>query len=319
MTAIPIGVTARNEASGIGGLLASLRVAVARASTELGCQYTLHVLLNDNEDETPRLLAGHRDLNVWNTRGGLVEAQRAMVERSGNSPFLVFSDADILISPDALLEVTRAMLEDTELEIAYAEKYPVAPSRRTPLARALYLYNLRDGYQTERHYFNGQFFAIRHWAIPRPSELCWNIASNNRFLDLAAGIRCDDIYLSRELLGRAGRRAIRCVPGGGIRYRPPETLIGMFRKYQRMRLEIERLDRYFPTSLAVHRQWGRRRLDTARLAAAPLSERCYYRIFNAALLLCKLAYLAQRFYFTHFGGRPCPTWLPVSETKERIP
>jgi hypothetical protein len=209
------------------------------------------------------------------------------------------------------------MIECPAVEVAYAEKYPVAPLRRTPLARALYLYNLREGYQTTRHYFNGQFFAIRHWSIPSPRELRWDPALDNPFLHLASGIRCDDIYLSREILRSAGPEALRCLPAG-IEYRPPETLRGMFRKYQRMRLEIERLHCYFPQTEPVHRQWGRRQLNRSRLRAAPAPEKLYYALFQAALLLCRFAYRAQRIYYSRIAAGPCPTWAPVAETKERV-
>jgi glycosyltransferase involved in cell wall biosynthesis len=314
---IPLGVTARNEAKNIVAFIESLRQAVDRASRELPCTYRVIVLLNDNTDNTEELLAGFGDIEIWHTEGGIVEAQRTLAERCGDAPFLIFSDADILVDRDALLEISRAMLASPEVEVAYAEKYPIPPMRRTPLAKALYLYNLREGYQTTRHYFNGQFFALRRWHIPKPSELTWDAARDNPFLNLAAGIRVDDIYLSREVLSRAGPEPIRCVTAG-IRYRPPETLRGMFRKYQRMRLELERMDCYFPQTEGAHRKWGRRRQDPAKLAAAPFSEKLYYALFQAALCLCRAAYCAQKLYFTYLSRRPCPTWFPVVESKERM-
>ena len=316
--AIPIGITARNEARNIVSFLASLNAAIARASKELGCRYAVHVLLNDNTDNTAELLAGFAGITVWNTCGGIVEAQRTLADSFGETaPFLVFSDADILVEQDALLEVSRAMLGSADLEIAYADKSPIPPEKHTPLARALYLYNLREGYQTTRHYCNGQFFAIRRWRIPRPEQLHWNPRFDTPFLNLAAGIRIDDIYLSREILGRAGPHAIRCVPAR-ILYRPPATLRGMFRKYQRMRLELERLDYYFPEMREAHRRWGRRDADRGKLAGAPFAEKLYYGLFQAALVLCKAAYRVQRWYFTHLSSKPCPPWRPVLESKERL-
>ena len=316
---IPIGVTARDEGRNIVRLLQSLRVAIARASWELGCTFHTYVLLNDNRDNTPELLVGLDDITVWHTFGGLVEAQRALADRcGGTAPFLVFSDADILVEPNALLEVSRAMLTDPCLEVAYAEKHPLPPLRKTRLANALYLYNLHEGYQSRRHYCNGQFFAIRRWLIPKPEELRWEPPQDTPFLNLAAGIRVDDIYLSREILDRAGPAAIRCVPAA-IRYRPPETLRGMFRKYQRMRLELERLDHYFPPVRRAQAHWSRRGTDTGRLARAAAAEKLYYGLFQAALLLCKAAYRSQKWFYTHVATRPCPTWAPVLESKEPIP
>ena len=312
---IPIGITARNEAKNILALLDSLRAAIKTATAALGVRYEMHVLLNDNTDETPRLLTGVPAVRVWHTQGGIVEAQRTLVRRHASAPFIIFSDADILVSPDALLEVTRAMLADERVEIAYAEKVPIRPVRRTLLARALYFYNLREGYQTARHYFNGQFFAIRHWAIPRPEELTWE--RDNAFLNLAAGIRVDDIYISRILLRDRGPEAMRCVPAA-IRYRPPETLSGMFRKYQRMRLEIERMDALFPDSRAAPFRWGRRRFDALKFRQAPLDEKLCYFVFWSTLCLCRIAYRAQRAWYMYFTKQPCPTWQPVIETKEPL-
>jgi hypothetical protein len=105
----------------------------------------------------------------------------------------------------------------------------------------------------------------------------------------------------------------------GIRYRPPETLRGMWNKYQRMRLEIERIHCYFPQSLPVHRRWGQRRPDRTLLRQAPFAEKLYYALFQAALILCKAAYRAQKLWFTRFSSKPCPTWVPIAETKERLP
>jgi hypothetical protein len=305
---IPIGITARNEAKNIRALLASLRVSVARAKAACGLRFELHLLLNDNEDETAALLAGETDVTVWETHGGIVEAQRALVEARPEAPWILFTDADILIHPETVTELSRAMAEHPEVEIAYAEKYPLRPLRQTPLARALYYFNLREGYQTKRLYCNGQCFAIRRWHIPRPAELRWNPAADNPFLHLAAGIRCDDIFLS---LGRAPE-ALLCTPAG-IQYRPPETLRGMFRKYQRMRLELERMAYFFP------REKPRgRRLDRTLLRQAPWGEKLLYGIFQAALLLCKVAYHSQRVYYSRWAKTPCPTWRPVEETKEPL-
>ncbi len=316
---IPIGITARDEAANILGLLCSMRVAISRASQELACTFHIHVLLNDNRDNTAQLLAAFHDITVWHTSGGIVEAQRTLAQFCGRwAPFLVFSDADILVDPEALLEVSRAMLTCPELEIAYAEKRPLPPVHQTTLATALYLYNLREGYQTTRHYCNGQFFAIRRWDIPTAAALNWDRTRDTPFLNLAAGIRVDDIYLSRDVLSRAGPGAIQCVPAD-IFYRPPATLRGMFRKYQRMRLELERLDHYFPAMRSAHMRWGRRGHDKSKVSNASIVEQMHFRVFQAALILCKVAYHVQRWYFTHLSPVPCPTWFPITETKEQIP
>jgi len=305
---IPVGITARNEAKSILALLASLRVSVARAEAACGLHFELHVLLNDNEDHTVSLLGGQPDLTIWHTYGGLIEAQRALVDARPDAPWILFTDADIRIHPDTVTELSRAMQDHPAVEIAYAEKYPLPPRRRTLLAQALYYFNLREGYQTKRLYCNGQCFAIRRWQIPKPAQLQWDPSADNPFLHLAAGIRCDDIFLS---LGRVPE-ALRCTPSG-IQYRPPETLQGMFRKYQRMRLELERMACFFPRE----RPRGRR-LDRTLLRRAPWREQALYGLFQTALLLCKAAYCWQRAYYSRWAKTPCPTWRPVEETKEPL-
>ena len=228
MMRIPIGITARNEAANIRALMNSLRQSAAHATAALGVEYELHVLLNDNRDQHAQLLAAETDLQIWQTSGGIVEAQRALASARPGVPFLIFTDADILIHPHHR-RINRGSEWQPGGRNRLRRKVPDRTPAHTPLARALFLYNLREGYQTRRNYCNGQCFAIRHWHIPTPAELTWDPAADNSFLHLSAGIRTDDIYLSRDLLRRLGPQAFRCTPSG-IQYRPPETLEGMFRQ-----------------------------------------------------------------------------------------
>jgi glycosyltransferase involved in cell wall biosynthesis len=318
---VPVAVTAKNEERAIAACLESLRRAVSFAAARLPLRFDLVVALNDCTDRTEDIVR-RQGVPVLHTTGGLVEAQRAVARsrlRAG-SPFLVFSDADICVAENALQAVARVLLERPEVMVAYPSKTPLSPCRRSLLARALYVYNLRDGFQTRRRYFNGKFFAIRHWYVPAREELQERIEAlpPDRFYGFHDGIRADDVYLSRWVTHSWGPEAIAEVPGARLWFRPPETLAGMYRYYRRMRMEIERLDLLFPELRETHRQHGVRSYDWERVRQAPARERWLWRLFRLALLGCKIWYLTERFYYRYLARGGCPAWPPVEESKQPI-
>jgi hypothetical protein len=307
---IPVGVTAKNESKALPQLLASLRAAKRYAEERSSHRFALTLVLNDNTDNTLALIDSS-DLKILETKGGLIEAQRAFVQ-TNPAPFHIFSDADIILPEDGLLQIAEAMA-NTAIHIAYLEKTPVPPKRSTFLSRSLYLYNLYNGYQSERKYFNGQFFAIKDWAVPVNPP--FDRKKNNSFLALDQGIRCDDIYLSRKVLHEHGSSAIVLIHSA-LQYRAPESLKGMYRKYQRMVLEIERLNILFPETISTHLTYGRRKFLPVKLKSRPVEEKLYYLLFLGALQLCKFWYRWEKIFYTKRSSGSCPTWLPVEETKE---
>ncbi len=236
---ITVAITAKNEAETIAANLRSIQIAIREAEAQLSVNYELVVVLNDSTDATESQIPA--DVSVLKTSGGLVEAQRAVADRP---PFVIFSDADIIVGPTAIAEVTEAMLAAPNLQVAYPQKKPLRPQRRTVLAEALHTYNCNDGFETKRSYFNGKLFAIRNWRIPTKEELP-RLPEVDRFLDLDAGVLADDIYLSKSILAEGGVDAIRETTGS-IWYRAPETFDGMYRYYRRMRMELARVARLFP-------------------------------------------------------------------------
>lgn len=308
---IPVGITARNEALQLPSLLKSLRSSINYAQKRSNYTFKLCLVLNDNTDNTLDII-DQTDLKIITSRGGIVEAQRALVSHFPNCEKVIFSDADLIISEDAILKLVEAS-ESHIIRITYAEKIPLPPRSKTQLAKSLYLYNLNNGYQSHRHYFNGQLFLIKNWHIPLPKELNFQEADNNRFLCLEEGIRCDDIYLSRKFLCDFGPEAIKVV-NAHVFYRPPELLVGMYRKYQRMVLEKERLDFFIPQERQT-KIYGKRSLVLSLLLKRPKAEIYYYLIFIFHLRLCKLYYLWQKFIFSYISKSSCPHWLPVEETK----
>jgi hypothetical protein len=311
---IPVAVTARNEEHTIEACLRALQRAIAYAEDRLPLRFELFAVVNDCSDRTEERARAVPGVGIIHSHGGKIEAQRAAVRPA---PFLVFSDADVHVEENALFEVSDVMLGNSAVQVAYPTKVPVRPRSRSLLAEALYVYNLRDGFQTARCYFNGKCFAIRVWCAPTLAELGPRLADlpHDNFYQFHAGLRVDDIYLSRLILERHGPEAIREVTRARIHFRPPETLTGMYRYYKRMRLEIERLDVLFPELRAVHQLYGRRAIDWAAFRRAPVRERFLWRYFHAALGLCRAWYRIERFYYCRLARGRCPTWNPIAETK----
>jgi hypothetical protein len=206
------------------------------------------------------------------------------------------------------------MLDDPVLQVAYASKSPLPPQRRTLMAAALYCYNRVNGFQTARRYFSGKFFAIRDWQVPTLAELQPRLQSlpQDAFYDYHAGLRVDDIWLSRDILKRHGDQAIREIEGAHLRYHPPETFTGMYRMYLRMTREIERLNVMFPETIPVHQHRG---YDRAVVRMAPWRDRWLWRVFRVALSLCRLRYKVERYYYQNIATAPLDAWRPVEETK----
>jgi glycosyltransferase involved in cell wall biosynthesis len=308
---ITIGVTARNEEACIGGTLESLLRSVAFAEAHGVARFEVIAILDECTDGTERVVGGFPRVGVIHSRGGLIEAQRRIATRR---PFVIFSDADILIGENVVAALASTMIAEPTLQVAYPRKHPMQPVRRSLMASALYCYNRVEGFQRARRYFNGKLFAIRDWRAPTLAELAPRLAQlpRDRFYDFHSGMRVDDIWLSRDILMRHGADAIRELPDAEIHYRPPETFRGMYRMYLRMRREIERLDRMFPETRPVHHQRGH---DREAERNAPLRDRFLWRVFNAALRVCKMRYSAERFYYQRIANDECSAWKPVTESK----
>ena len=311
MISIPLTIVARNEERAIGPSLDSLTIAIRQAERELPIRVDPLVVLDDCSDGT-REEVERRGVPWITSTGGKVEGQRRGLREGA---FQLFSDADIAVEPPTIAALCRVMLDEPEVQVAFPSRRPLEPRRRTPLARALYLYNRERGYSSQRTWFNGKLFAIRSWSVPEPSELLSRARrlTPSRFYDYAAGMRVDDIYLSRQVVLRHGVAALRETDTGCARFRAPETWLGMYRYYRRMRMELERLDRLFPETRDVHRRFGTRRPD--RLAAASVVERAYFALFRAALQTCRAVYRIERAYYERISSTPCDPWPPIPETK----
>jgi glycosyltransferase involved in cell wall biosynthesis len=308
---ITIGVTAKNEEACIAGTLESLLRSIAFAEAAGVAQFDLVAILDECSDGTERVVRGFPGIEVIRSTGGLIEAQRQIAYRR---PFVIYSDADILVGENVVAELAHTMIGEPAVQVAYPTKRPLAPARRTLLASALYCYNRVEGFQRARRYFNGKLFAIRDWKAPTLEELAPRLAAlpHDCFYNFHAGLQADDIWLSRDILLRHGPDVIREVSSAEIFYRPPETFTGMYRMYLRMRREIERLDRIFPETRPAHQNRG---YDREAERRAPFRDRLLWRVFRIALGVCRVRYVAERCFYQHFARSECSAWKPITETK----
>lgn len=311
---ITLALTARNEESCIAATLRSVIRAVEVAEGKGRTSLRLVAILDDCTDGTEDVV--RRDfpqVQVMLASGGLIEAQRLVAHEK---PFVIFCDADVLLGEEAAAALVHEMLDHPELQVAYGRKVPLEPRKKTLMSAALYCYNRVNGFQTRRRYFGGKFFAIRDWQAPTLAELEPRLRDlpHDAFYDYHAGLRVDDIWLSRDTLRRHGAEAIREVHEAVVFYHPPETFTGMYRMYLRMIREIERLDVMFPETLPVHQQRG---YDLEALRAASWRDRWLWRVFRLALSLCRVRYLLEKFYYQRLATRPIDAWRPVEESKRK--
>lgn len=311
---ICLAVIAKNEERSLPVSLRCLLESVNTAETALPVRFDVVVVADDCTDNTARIACSYSRIRVLTSTGGKVEAQRRV---ANTAPFVIYSDADVLVTKNTVSAVCRPMLENTRLQIVYPRKRPLPPVRSTFLAQALHCYNRVNGFQKPRRYFNGKFFAIRDWNVPTRAELASRLSSlpEDRFYNFHAGMRIDDIWLSRDILSRYGDCAIAEVEDGDIWYRPPETFQGMYRTYHRMRLEIERLNRMFPESVRVHQHRG---YDREAVRSASWKDRWLWRYFRIALGVCRLRYRCEKFYYQSLSSTACSAWKPIQETKESL-
>ena len=241
---VPVTIPARNEERALGPCLDALLDAAEHARAEAGLHFDLLVVLDECTDGTADVARG-RGVRTLRSSGGKVEAQRAGL-REG--PFAVFVDADVLVTRPTLAALAEAMLARPEVMVAFPPKLPLPPVSHGRLARALHVYNREHGFSTQRTWFNGKCFAIRRWSIPSRSELAARIERLpvDRFHDYAAGMRVDDVYLSRRIVSEHGPAALCETERGCVYFRAPETLRGMYRYYRRMRMELQRIQRALP-------------------------------------------------------------------------
>lgn len=300
---ISVVVAAKNEASAIGACLDALARAVERARPT---PFSVRVVCDDCTDTTEQI-ARTRGVEVLRSSGGKIAAQR--LGCSGmDAPYHVFCDADVVVSPDALVALADAM-RDPRVLAASVPRVPVRPARTTAIAHASYVYNLRRGFRIEPGWISGRLFAVRRHEIPTVRG-----ADGDRFLALERGLVAEDLYLSRRARHEGGPDAIVETTHGRVYFRPPETVRGLYRYYRRLRREGQRTDALAPELRggAVHR-----RTDHGALARAPVHEQRAFALFQHTIRLLEVVYRVER-AVRRTIGRPGAAWPRVEESKRGI-
>lgn len=295
---IPVVVVAKNEERAIGACLDALATA--------GPRFVVRVVCDDCTDGT-EAIARARGVDVLRSSGGKIAAQR--LGSSGDAPYHVFCDADVVVSPDALSALTNA-LEDPRVLAASVPRVPVPPTRRTWLAEAVYVYNLRRGFRTEAGWISGRLFAVRRYDVPDVRG-----CAGDRWLALEGGLVAEDLYLSRRARHEGGPDALVETARGAVYFRPPETLRSVYRYYRRLRRELERTDALVPALRGVHVS---RATDLAALARAPLHEQRAFARFERTIRALDVVYRSERWLRRHVLRRPGVTWPRVDESKDAI-
>ncbi len=305
---VPLVIAAKNEAANIGACVRSARQAAAFAEARWPVSIDVRVVCDDCEDET-EALARAAGATTLRSSGGKVIAQRRGAAMK--APYYLFSDADVVLSEDALSALCGAMEVGPQVLAASVPRVPLRPVSSGLVAEAAYLYNLRRGFRTEPGWISGRMFAVRCYDVPGPAPAC----RDDRYLALERGVVAEDIYLSRSVLQRGGRAALVETTRGAVFFRPPETLRGLYRYYRRLRRELERTDALFPLLRALHVV---RRVDTAALASAPRRERSLFRVFVATMRAFEVIYLVDRAYHRRVLRRSGAAWPVVEESKRQI-
>ena len=322
MPEVIVAVTAHNEEATIATTLSSLQRSIRHAEARTTTTFDLVAVLDRCTDRTESIASEMPGVRLLIVSGGLIEAQRAVVESAGavDHDFVMFCDADVEVGDSTVLDLVEAMQADPKLKVAYAASVPNRPSRSTLLANALHTYNANDGFEIARHYFSGRCFAIRGWRVPRRIDLQERLdgIDPDPFFRFHDGLVADDVFLSKSIVHRQGERAIRRVSSATVRFQPPETLGGMHRYGRRMRAEIHRVDRLFPEFARDDVPAVGRRLDRSRLAAASRRQQLHWLVFQLASRWCRLRYFVERPYYRYLSKEPCPLWPTVTESKSLV-
>jgi len=327
-------VIARNEEASLGPCLQAWKAALAHRALDEAPLLAVLDRCTDRSEEVARecgveiLRSGPEEPSSTRSsaRAGKIAAQtlglaalQARAPRVAATPsaFVVSSDADVLVEPTVLVALEEAM-RDAAVHVAFPDKHPLPPRRRSLLARSLFTYNRRHGFASRRTWFSGQVFAIRAGDLHFPSSE--DVAARaarlprDRFLRLEQPLQADDVYLSQAVVAVHGIAALKQVDAA-FWYRGPETAAAMYRRYRRMQAELERVSQLFPELAPVRRAFGMRRYD--RLASSPWHERLHFHVVQNAVRLCQVGYWLEGLYHRRLATHPLDLWPPLSDTKLR--
>lgn len=302
MSRVRVVIPAHNEAACIGAALRSVQEAIAAAEAARPERYEVVVALDRCTDDTARIALDNQGVTVVTAPSpGKVEALRAGAA-GAVGPWVVILDADVVLRPDTLRALAEALDEPTAFA-ASPPRVPAPPRRSTPLARAIYHYNLNQGWSPSRPWLSGRCLATRTLALPDPAEVARRQAALTPDPWLDGPILADDIYLSRWVAAHHGAAALRS-SGGAVTFRPPETLDEVVATWRRLSRELARMDRLYP-------EWpGPPRAE----ARVPWRDRGHAALFGVALAVAKRR-VAQEAAAARAGGAVAEGWARIASSK----
>lgn len=328
---LTIGVAARNEEATIEQSLRSIEQALPELPGEATAEVI--VAVNGSTDRTREIAEGYAGwgggsrgnvrYRVIESKPGLVEAQRAIVQAAPASDYLIFLDADCLLDRQCLRRLAEVM-EDPRVQATWATR--VLADARPGFWRAVL--NFGDYHREvilRGHYMVGQAFAIRRYEVPYGSPRRQPLPTNLvTYLQLDRGPLADDAYLSRALIDGFGPEAIRSAPGAVVYSQPMRGLRDLYRSQRRKAYEVERLNLLFPELRTVRGRFFGRRFDTGAYARLSRMERlqCHlYRRLYSRLWRVAQWQLAVGLWLVRRGVRlrPCNIWPVVEGTKKAFP
>ena len=292
MSRVRIVVPARNEAGRLGQCLAALLESVEYARGIVGhgaseCRDIDIVVVVDRCSDGTAAIARHFSVSVLDCPPpfGKVEALRAGFADVADidGAVVVGVDADVVVGRRTIGDLLTTIEAGHGVLVACPPLRPLPPRHRTPLAWALYRYNVQRGFSSERRWFNGRCWASRHVAFPTTPAMSKRADDVGLAPDhpLRGPLLAEDIWLSRHITDRGGEAAIAVIDTDPVDFRPPATIAGMTNYWRRLRRELWRIDVLFPEL----RSPPARRPDL--LATAPASDRVAWWMFQAALTWCR--------------------------------
>lgn|GEM_PF-2199273 len=310
---IPLIIAAHNEEKNIRQCLQSIMTAIPLAEAQFPLSISVFLGADRCSDRTIAI-AQDFDITIIETSGGKVATQRACIQEA---PFLIFCDADILLSAPTLRGMCQVMCTQPQAFVAYPHKKPLAPRRRSWLAISTHRYTRDEGFQGKRTWFDGKCFAIRDYVIPQNTDILSKIAAlgQDHFYAFHNGLTIDDVYLSRWVVHNHGVDAIQQAPEGILWFRAAETYRGMYAYYRRIRRELERIDLLFPEMKITGKKFGYRRTSWKRFWNASLSAKAGYVTFQTVDNSFRPIYTLERLYYQYLATKDCDAWPVIPETK----
>ena len=272
---ILIGIAARNEERTISATLESIGVA-CRHFRDSGYFYPVRiaVCVNGCTDRTAefasrtfeRLASLTIDTLLLESAPGQINAQRRIAEHGSAMCLFIMVDADVLVSPESITELYRAVA-DRGSTVAYASLVPFRASKRLAAHLLMFQY-VGNSLLTPRRHLHGRMYAMWDWCIPQPRKISPQMFHRYPHLQLEKGPLVDDIYISRAIKAAGQSSEIVEVQTASVSYAAPSTFRDWYVAERRTFWEQRRLNVLYPEQRTIPAEAFKRRISLERIRAA---------------------------------------------------